>query len=124
MGYRLNRLDEPVFVTVSKPLLREFGIHRRLESCVYDSFAFAQAWRCDETSGWVEESRMEGHSDWVRDVAWAPSLGGTEGRSVIASCSQDRRVVIWSKESDASTQVLIFFSSHVWPFSHGGHIRK
>ena len=83
---------------------------------MYDSFAFEQAWRCDETSGWVEESRMEGHSDWVRDVAWAPSLGGTEGRSVIASCSQDRRVVIWSKESDASTQVLVFFNSR---FSDG-----
>ena len=34
MGYRLNRLDEPVFMAVSKPLLTEFGIHHRLESCV------------------------------------------------------------------------------------------
>ena len=33
MGYRLNRLDEPVFIAVSKPLLTEFGIHYRLESC-------------------------------------------------------------------------------------------
>ena len=33
MGYRLNRLDEPVFIAVSKPLLSEFGIHYRLESC-------------------------------------------------------------------------------------------
>ena len=30
MGYRLN---EPVFIAVSKPLLTEFGIHLRLESC-------------------------------------------------------------------------------------------
>ena len=35
MGYRLNRLDEPVFMAVSKPLLTEFGIHHRLESCAY-----------------------------------------------------------------------------------------
>ena len=34
VGYRLNRLDEPVFMAVSKPLLTEFGIHHRLESCV------------------------------------------------------------------------------------------
>ena len=34
MGYHLNRLDEPVFMAVSKPLLTEFGIHHRLESCV------------------------------------------------------------------------------------------
>ena len=33
MGYRLNRLDEPVFIAVSKPLLTEFGIHHKLESC-------------------------------------------------------------------------------------------
>ena len=33
MGYRLNRLDEPVLIAVSKPLLTEFGIHHRLESC-------------------------------------------------------------------------------------------
>ena len=33
MGYRLNRLDEPVFIALSKPLLTEFGIHHRLESC-------------------------------------------------------------------------------------------
>ena len=34
MGYLLNCLDEPVFMAVSKPLLNEFGIHHRLESCV------------------------------------------------------------------------------------------
>ena len=34
MGYRLNRLDEPVFMAVSKPLLTQFGIRHRLESCV------------------------------------------------------------------------------------------
>ena len=33
MGHCLNRLDEPVFMAVSKPLLTEFGIHHRLESC-------------------------------------------------------------------------------------------
>ena len=34
VGYRLNCLDKPVFIAVSKPLLTEFGIHNRLESCV------------------------------------------------------------------------------------------
>ena len=33
VGYRLNRLDEPVFIAVSKPLLTDFGIHHILESC-------------------------------------------------------------------------------------------
>ena len=34
MGYRLNRLDEPVFMAVPEPMLTEFGIYYRLESCV------------------------------------------------------------------------------------------
>ena len=40
MGYRLNRLDEPVVMAVSKPLLTEFGIHHRLESYVGISLPF------------------------------------------------------------------------------------
>ena len=36
MGYRLNRLDEPVFMAGPKPMLTEFGIHHRLESCEPD----------------------------------------------------------------------------------------
>ena len=33
MGYHLNRLDEPIFMAVPKPMLTEFGIHYILESC-------------------------------------------------------------------------------------------
>ena len=33
MGYRLNCLDVPVLIAVSKPLLTEFGICHRLKSC-------------------------------------------------------------------------------------------
>ena len=33
MGYRLNCLDEPAFMAGPKPMLTEFGIHPRLESC-------------------------------------------------------------------------------------------
>ena len=56
MGYRLNRLTEPVFIAVSKLLLTEFGIHYRLESCVsetvqlellyYFSTFFVEEWQC------------------------------------------------------------------------------
>ena len=34
------------------------------------------------------------HDDWVRDVAWAPNT--STATSVIASCSEDKRVVIWT----------------------------
>ena len=33
MGHRLNRLDEAVFMAGPKPMLTEFGIRQRLESC-------------------------------------------------------------------------------------------
>ena len=33
MGYRFNRLDEPIFMAGPKPMRTEFGIHLRLESC-------------------------------------------------------------------------------------------
>ena len=39
MGYRLNRLDEPVFMAGPKPMRTEFGIHYRLESCEEDFIA-------------------------------------------------------------------------------------
>jgi len=35
---------------------------------------------------WEEEEKLESHTDWVRDCAWAPSIGLP--RSKIASCSQ------------------------------------
>ena len=34
MGYRFNRLDEPIFMAVPKLMLTDFGIHYRLESSV------------------------------------------------------------------------------------------
>ena len=46
MGYRLNRLDEPVFMAVSKPLLTEFGIRHRLESCVGLNFCNTKYFQC------------------------------------------------------------------------------
>ena len=35
----------------------------------------------------------DGHSDWVRDVAWSPTL---LSKSYIASASQDKTVRIWT----------------------------
>ena len=47
MGYRLNRLDEPVFIAVSKPLLTEFDIHQRLESCGGYNIQLKPLWSVD-----------------------------------------------------------------------------
>nr|CAG4651892.1 EOG090X07N7 [Triops cancriformis] len=72
----------------------------------------------EEEDGWIEEHKLEAHSDWVRDVAWAPSIGLP--RFVIASCSQDRRVILWSNEGTGSTwtpKVLNTFDDVVWHVS-------
>ena len=42
-------------------------------------------WR-EENDRWEIEEKLEAHTDWVRDVAWSPSVGLPVSR--IASCSQ------------------------------------
>jgi len=73
-------------------------------------------WR-EEDDTWVEENKLEAHSDWVRDIAWAPSIGLP--RSIIASCSQDRRVIIWSSDNgqNFTPNVLHTFDDVVWHVS-------
>ncbi|VEL15485.1 unnamed protein product [Protopolystoma xenopodis] len=63
-------------------------------------------------SHWSEEARLEGHSDWVRDVAWAPNL--IPARQQLASCGQDGRVIVWQHQHhplQQSTQRLTSKSS-------------
>jgi len=43
----------------------------------------------------VLETELAGHSDWVRDVAWAPTI---LQKSYIASASQDKTVRIWTSD--------------------------
>lgn len=44
----------------------------------------------------MSDGKLESHTDWVRDVAWAPSIGLPVSR--IASCSQDGRVIVWRRD--------------------------
>ncbi|KKA19990.1 Nuclear pore complex subunit (SEC13) [Rasamsonia emersonii CBS 393.64] len=60
---------------------------------------------------------LEGHTDWVRDVAWSPSI---LSKSYIASASQDKTVRIWT--SDASnpgqwTSTQLEFDTVLWRVS-------
>ncbi|KAJ3385542.1 GTPase-activating protein S13 [Entophlyctis sp. JEL0112] len=80
-------------VTASSP---QQPTSKRLVSGGCDNLV--KIWR-EENGVWKEEATLAGHSDWVRDVAWAPSIGLPA--SYIASCSQDKTVIIWTKDASA-----------------------
>lgn len=71
----------------------------------------------EEGDEWKEESKIEVHSDWVRDVAWAPSVGLS--KNVIASCSQDHSVVVSTSDDFIhwNTVILKKFEDVVWSVS-------
>lgn len=77
-----------------------------------------------EQEGFESASPDVGHKDWVRDVAWAPSV--IPGRSVVASCSEDQTVIIWKQGSEDGNSggdktwtpvVLHTFDDPVWRVS-------
>jgi len=51
-------------------------------------------WR-EKDKVWDNYDTLEGHKDWVRDVAWAPLTG-----TWIASASQDNTVLIWTHDAN------------------------
>jgi len=75
-------------------------------------------WMYDEGSNaWVEaETLPSAHTDWVRDVAWAPTVGA--GVETIASCSQDKKVVVWTRSYGGEWALkTIQMPSVVWSVS-------
>lgn len=78
-------------------------------------------WKYDEVKEcWMEERQLDGHADWVRDVAWAPSIGLPKW--YIASCSQDKKVIIWinnegPNSSEWESKILHEFNDIVWHVS-------
>ncbi|ODQ63055.1 protein transport protein SEC13 [Nadsonia fulvescens var. elongata DSM 6958] len=61
---------------------------------------FVKIWKYDaDANNYVLEETLDGHTDWVRDVAWSPSV---LSKSYIASASQDKTVIIWTQEGTKS----------------------
>lgn len=105
--------------TPSAPTPAAPGGVKRFASAGCDNVVRIWAYR-DDAQSWVEEDALEGHADWVRDVAWAPNIGLP--RSYIATASQvyhippsflqfgvrsinvalrtqDKTVLIWTKDT-------------------------
>jgi len=57
----------------------------------------------EQSQTYVVEETLEGHADWVRDVAWAPSIG--LARSYIATAGQDKLVCVWTKDGPSAPWV-------------------
>jgi len=68
---------------------------KRFASGGCDGLVRIWGWR-ENTKTWAEEEVLEGHSNWVRDVAWAPNIGLP--RSYLASAGQDKTVQIWIQD--------------------------
>jgi protein transport protein SEC13 len=77
-------------------------------------------WNLDQSGSWQLETTLEGHKDWVRDVAWYPNVG--LHYSTIASCYQDGVVFIWVQTSGTNEWIKheikdTKFESVVWRVS-------
>ncbi|KAH8881417.1 WD40 repeat-like protein [Thozetella sp. PMI_491] len=70
------------------------------------------------TNGYKQEREpLAGHTDWVRDVAWSPTV---LQKSYIASASQDRTVRIWTSDVASPgqwTSKVLQFDAVVWRVS-------
>ncbi len=77
-------------------------------------------------NSWTEDnanqpisSSSSTHSDWIRDVAWSPSI--IPDTNIVASCSEDRMVIIWTQKGGLGKEwkgvVLHTFDDPVWKLS-------
>ncbi len=60
---------------------------------------------------------LSGHTDWVRDVAWAPTI---LQKSYIASASQDKTVRIWTSDPSSPNDwkaTVLNFDAVLWRVS-------
>jgi len=76
-----------------------------------------------ESDRWEQDNAILGkslaHTDWVRDVAWEPSV--VPGSNSVASCSEDHSVIIWTQTGGLNAtwepMMLNKFDEPVWRLS-------
>jgi protein transport protein SEC13 len=73
-------------------------------------------WTLDSSP--IDTSSVQ-HSDWVRDVAWCPCI--LPNINIVASCSEDRTVIIWTQKGGMGQEwkpfLLKTFEEPVWRVS-------
>ncbi|KAL8736209.1 MAG: hypothetical protein Q9166_000364 [cf. Caloplaca sp. 2 TL-2023] len=81
----------PGSLVSSKP---DLGAQRRFATGGSDCLVKIWDWNREDNT-YTPTLSLTGHSDWVRDVAWAPTV---LQKSYIASASQDKTVRIWTSD--------------------------
>jgi protein transport protein SEC13 len=71
------------------------GGQRRFVTGGSDNMVKFWSWDAASQSYKQDGEPLVGHGDWVRDVAWSPSV---LQRSYVASASQDKTVRIWTSD--------------------------
>ncbi|ETO32469.1 protein transporter [Reticulomyxa filosa] len=113
------------------------SVTKKFASCGCDNIIKIWEWNV-EHSCWTSTAKLSQHTDWVRDVAWAP-IPGAHSHGIVASCSEvcwtivlfktytfflkkkkkkKYIVIIWKQKGDGwKSSAQIHLSDRVWSVS-------
>ncbi|KAL8961483.1 MAG: hypothetical protein Q9193_001964 [Seirophora villosa] len=103
----------PGSLVSSKP---ELAAQRRFATGGSDCLVKVWDWNREDNT-YTSSTSLEGHTDWVRDVAWAPTV---LQKSYIASASQDKTVRIWTSDPAHPNEwksTVLSFEAALWRVS-------
>ncbi|KAI4097275.1 MAG: hypothetical protein LQ348_002926 [Seirophora lacunosa] len=103
----------PGSLVSSKP---ELAAQRRFATGGSDCLVKIWDWNREDNT-YTSTTSLEGHTDWVRDVAWAPTV---LQKSYIASASQDKTVRIWTSDPAHPNEwksTVLSFEAALWRVS-------
>ena len=112
---RLRNLRISYLILLSLSRFDTFPIHAYALSFDTSSANYTIKSPTDKT--YTATTTLSGHTDWVRDVAWAPTL---LSRSYIASASQDKTVRIWTSDQAHPNEwksITLEFDAVLWRVS-------
>ncbi|KAL8973769.1 MAG: hypothetical protein Q9197_001983 [Variospora fuerteventurae] len=103
----------PGSLVSSKP---DLAAQRRFATGGSDCLVKIWDWNREDNT-YTSTTSLEGHTDWVRDVAWAPTI---LQKSYVASASQDKTVRIWTSDPAHPNEwksTVLTFEAALWRVS-------
>ena len=95
-------LPQGSILSVNAPSKKAIPSSRRIVSggcdCLVKVWRFVDKQGSLGASSWDLETKLQMHTDWVRDVKWAGNIGLPFTH--MASCGQDGKVVVWTQKAD------------------------